>query len=106
MESGLSFAPSLHRMTNKFSSGIGLGLALFTLCMTAVSSHAAVAEWKSFDEKTIEADAIVRGQVLATESRVDPDGRWIRTYTTFRVDEVLKGQGASGTVTIVTPVGK
>lgn len=92
-------------MYNKLSTG-GLTVVFFTTLLMAFPVSAAVAEWKSFDEKVAEADAIILGEVVASESRRDPDGRWIRTWSTFRVDEVLKGSGASGTVTIVTPGGR
>lgn len=84
---------------------IGRVSAIATILLIGGSASAAVAEWKSFEQKVAEADAIVRGELISSESRRDPDGRWIRTWSTFRVDEVLKGNAASGTVTIITPGG-
>ena len=83
----------------------GRVFALLLTLLLAGSAAAAVAEWKSFDQKVSEADAIIRGELISSESRRDEDGRWIRTWSTFRVDEVLKGSGTSGTVTIITPGG-
>lgn len=91
-------------MHNKFSK-IGPAVILLVLVMVAGSASAAVAEWKSFEQKVDEADAIVRGELISSESRRDPDGRWIRTWSTFRVDEVMKGSGTPATVTVVTPGG-
>ena len=41
---------------------------------------------------------------MRTESRFDPSGRWIVTYSTFAVEKSLKGT-AAGEVTLVTPGG-
>ncbi len=90
-------------MHNKFSKS-GLVIVLLGL-MVAGSASAVVADWKSFEQKVGQADSIVRGELIASESRRDPDGRWIRTWSTFRVDEVMKGSGAPATVTVVTPGG-
>lgn len=92
-------------MYNKLSIA-GLAAILLTALSMAFPVSAAVAEWKSFDQKVSEADAIILGELVSSESRRDPDGRWIRTWSTFRVDEVLKGSGTAGTVTIVAPGGQ
>lgn len=100
---GWNVAPDLLlgtlRMPNKLST-----ILLPILLLTAWPALGAVSEWKSFDEKVDQADAIVLGTLVGSESRLDPDGRWIRTWSTFRVDEVLKG-GQGQTVTVVTPGG-
>lgn len=92
-------------MPNKFSTVLHSSLVLFTMALAGAAS-ASVAEWKSFDQKVSEADAIVRGSLISSESRRDPDGRWIRTWSTFSVSEVLKGGAGTSTVTIVTPGGE
>lgn len=71
---------------------------------TAVPMHASIAAAASFDEKVDNAASIVLGKCIRTESRFDPTGRWIVTYSTFQVEESLKGN-AGATVTVVTPGG-
>src|SRR6476620_5926017 len=84
---------------------------LFAVVLAAASTfvpvraHATVAQAASFDEKVENAESIVLGRCVKTESRMDPSGRWIVTYSTFKVDQALKGQPASE-VTVVTPGGE
>jgi hypothetical protein len=84
---------------------------LFAVVLAAASTfvpvraHATMAQAATFDEKVENAESIVLGRCLRTESRMDPTGRWILTYSTFKVDQSLKGQPASE-VTIVTPGGE
>lgn len=78
-------------------------LALATLLFVP-AAHAAIAAAASFDEKVDNAAAIILGRCIRTESRMDPTGRWIVTYSTFAVEKSLKG-GAVGELTIVTPGG-
>jgi hypothetical protein len=89
-------------MSNKYSV-VSLLAAIILLTGTP-ELEAAVAEWKSFDEKVSAAEDILLVTVAGSESRIDPDGQWIRTWTTFRIAESFKG-GSSGTITIVTPGG-
>lgn len=70
-----------------------------------VRAHATLAKAATFDEKVENAEAIVLGRCVKTVSRMDPSGRWILTYSTFRVDKALKGQ-PSQEVTLVTPGGE
>lgn len=59
----------------------------------------------TFDEKVENAQAIVLGKVVRTESRYDEQKRFILTYTTFEVEKALKG-GTPQQVTLVTPGGR
>ena len=68
------------------------------------AAHAAIATAASFDEKVDNAAAIVLGRCVKTESRFDPTGRWILTYSTFTVEKSMKG-AAMGELTIVMPGG-
>ena len=76
--------------------------ALVLLAVPA--AHAAIAAAASFDDKVDNAAAIILGKCVRTESKLDPTGRWILTYSTFAVEKSFKG-GAAGEVTIVTPGG-
>src|SRR5258708_3806793 len=57
-----------------------------------------------FDQKVDQAAAIVLGKVARTHSQWDPSHRWILTYSTFTVEQTLKGP-APAEVTLVTPGG-
>lgn len=59
----------------------------------------------AFDQKVDKAEAIILGKCVRTRSEWDTSRRWILTYSTFRVEETLKGAPASE-VTVVTPGGK
>jgi hypothetical protein len=99
---GAWFAQERGGMSNKYS--FVLLLAAILLLSSTHEAEAAVAEWKAFDEKVSSAEDILLVTVAGSESRIDPDGQWIRTWTTFRIAESFKG-GAAGTITIVTPGG-
>lgn len=79
-------------------------VALLVVAFAAPAAHAAVAEAASFTEKVDNSAAIILGKCVKTESRKDPSGRWILTYSTFQIEKSMKGN-ATGTVTIVTPGG-
>jgi hypothetical protein len=66
---------------------------------------ASIAELATFDEKVENAAAIVLGMCVKSESRWDAQHRWIVTYSTFRVEKVMKGSPAIGDLTVVTPGG-
>ncbi|MGH9456415.1 MAG: hypothetical protein ACRD2J_02095 [Thermoanaerobaculia bacterium] len=70
----------------------------------AVPAYASIARAVPFEEKVQASDAIVLGRVVATESRWDPQKRWILTYSTLEVDRALKGTPAPR-LTLVTPGG-
>jgi hypothetical protein len=78
-------------------------LALATL-LAVPAAHAAIAVAASFDDKVDNAAAIILGRCIRTESKMDPTGRWIVTYSTFAVEKTFKG-GAAGEMTVVTPGG-
>jgi hypothetical protein len=82
-----------------------LALTLALLALLAVpAANAAIAAAASFDEKVDNAAAIILGKCLKTESKFDTSGRWILTYSTFQVEQSLKG-AVGNTVTVVTPGG-
>jgi len=74
------------------------------LGISAAPARASVAAAASFDEKVDNAAAIVVGKCVKTESRMDPSGRWIVTYSTFNVEQSMKGTPVQ-TITVVTPGG-
>src|SRR5439155_21102453 len=82
-----------------------LALATTAWLVTAVpAARAAIAIAASLDQKVENAASIVVGKCIKTESRMDPTGRWILTYSTFEVQKSLKGV-AGPQITIVTPGG-
>jgi hypothetical protein len=82
-----------------------LAVVTVALVLLAVpAAHAAIATAASFDDKVDNAAAIILGKCVRTESRFDPSGRWIVTYSTFAVEKSFKGDTA-GQVTLVTPGG-
>ena len=58
----------------------------------------------SFDDKVDNAAAIVLGKCVDSASRWDAAGKWILTYSTFRIEESIKGQPVQE-ITLVTPGG-
>lgn len=82
-------------------------LVLSALLIVALTPDAfpAVARAINFDQKVESADSIVVGDCIRTHSEFDPSGRWIITYSTFRVTRSLKGF-STGEVTVVTPGGQ
>jgi hypothetical protein len=81
---------------------------LLALALTAaLGSMAAVASVETaapFEEKVDNAASIVMGRCVKNESRWDPSGRWILTYSTFKVSNTFKGAPAQE-VTVVVPGG-
>jgi hypothetical protein len=83
-----------------------LALATAGLLFAAVpAAHATLAQAASFDEKVENASSIILGKCIKTESRMDPSGQWILTYSTFQIESAMKG-GAATQITIVTPGGQ
>jgi hypothetical protein len=83
-----------------------LALAVTTaLFAAAPSARATLAVAAPFEDKVENAAAIVLGKCVKTESRADPSGRWIVTYSTFQIEKTIKG-AAAGQITIVTPGGQ
>ncbi len=75
------------------------------LLSSAPAAHATLAAAATFDEKVENAASIVVGKCVKSESRLDPSGKWILTYSTFQIADAFKGQ-AGGQVTVVTPGGQ
>ena len=80
---------------------LGAVLALLTAVPAA---NAAIQAAATFDEKVENASSIVLGKCVKSESRLDPSGRWILTYSTFDVEKSLKGV-AQQQITLVVPGG-
>src|SRR6266550_7416403 len=79
-------------------------LAISAVLASVPAVHATLATAASFDEKVDKAASIFLGKCVRTESRFDPSGRWILTYSTFAIEKSFKG-AASGEMTVVTPGG-
>lgn len=78
--------------------------ATLLFALVPLQASATISRAVSFDEKVDHASAIVLGKCVDTTSRWDPSGKWILTYSTFQVEEQLKGQPAQQ-ITLVTPGG-
>lgn len=83
-----------------------LVVAAFVALMLSLVPNAsgAIARAVPFEEKVNLADAIVRGRFVRSHSAFDETGRWIVTYTTFKIDKTYKGS-APVEITLVTPGG-
>lgn len=79
-------------------------LILAASLLVPASAHATISEAIAFDKKVDDAAAIVLGECVNTASRWDAAGKWIVTYSTFRVEKSLKGEPAQE-ITVVTPGG-
>ena len=80
-----------------------LALAL-TAALGSASAYASLETAAPFEEKVDNAAAIVQARCVRNESRWDPSGRWILTYSTFKVLDTFKGTPAQE-VTVVVPGG-
>ena len=78
--------------------------ATILLALIPLQASATISRAMSFDDKVDHASAIVLGKCIATTSRWDPTGKWILTYSTFQVEQSMKGQPAQQ-ITLVTPGG-
>lgn len=74
------------------------------LAFTPVAAEATIARAVKFDEKVEKSAAIVLGKVVAQQSQWDANKERILTYSTFQVEETMKGAPAQQ-ITIVTPGG-
>lgn len=74
------------------------------LAFTPIAAEATIARAVKFDEKVEKAAAIVVGRVVAQQSSWDANRQRILTYSTFRVEQTLKGFPTQE-ITIVTPGG-
>jgi len=75
-----------------------------TVALAVPAAEASVATAAPFEEKVDNATSIILGRCEKNESRWDPSGRWILTYSTFKVLNTFKG-GPAQAVTLVVPGG-
>ncbi|HEV2720250.1 MAG TPA: hypothetical protein VG323_09550 [Thermoanaerobaculia bacterium] len=81
-----------------------LAALALTLALAAPAAQASMATAAPFEEKVDNAAAIIVGRCVKNESRWDPSGRWILTYSTFEVSKTIKGAPVQR-ITIVVPGG-
>ena len=81
-----------------------LGALTLAVSLAATDAHATLQRAVKFDDKVDQAAAIVLGKVVRTHAQWDPSHRWILTYSTFTVEQTMKGT-APAEVTVVTPGG-
>ncbi|HYS53911.1 MAG TPA: hypothetical protein VER58_09155 [Thermoanaerobaculia bacterium] len=79
-------------------------LAIAVLLSTP-AAHASMAVAATFEDKVAHATAIIFGKCVRQDSRFDPTGRWIVTYSTFQIEKTMKGN-ALPEMTVVTPGGQ
>jgi len=70
----------------------------------AVRAHATLMRAMPFDDKVEHAASIVLGKCVATHAQWDSEHRFIVTYSTFQVEDTMKG-AEPAQITIVTPGG-
>lgn len=80
-------------------------LAISAVLLAAPAAHATLAAAATFDQKVDSAASIILGKCVRQETRFDPSGRWILTYSTFQIEKTMKGAPVPE-VTIVTPGGQ
>jgi len=73
--------------------------------LSAPAVHASMAVAATFDDKVALATSIIFGKCVRQESRFDPSGRWIVTYSTFQIEKTMKGN-PQPEMTVVTPGGQ
>ncbi|PYQ49680.1 MAG: hypothetical protein DMF59_12915 [Acidobacteria bacterium] len=73
--------------------------------LSAPAAHASMAVAATFDDKVALATSIIFGKCVRQESRFDPSGRWIVTYSTFQIEKTMKGN-PQPEMTVVTPGGQ
>jgi hypothetical protein len=81
-----------------------LGAVTLAVSLVAYDARATLQRAVDFDEKVDKAAAIVLGKVVRTHSEWDASHSWILTYSTFAVEQTMKGT-APAEVTVVTPGG-
>jgi hypothetical protein len=79
-------------------------LILAAALLLSASAQATISQAIDFDKKVDDAAAIILGECVNTASRWDAAGKWIVTYSTFRIEKSMKGEPAQE-ITIVTPGG-
>jgi hypothetical protein len=82
-----------------------IALAVVLLFSAIPAARATLATAATFDQKVENAATIIVGKCVKTESKFDPSGRWILTYSTFEVEQTMKGI-VLPQVTIVMPGGQ
>jgi len=80
-------------------------LAISAVLAAVPAAHASLATAATFEQKVDKAASIILGKCVRQESRFDPSGRWILTYSTFQIEKSMKGV-AVPEMTIVTPGGQ
>ena len=80
-------------------------LAFSAILAVAPAARATLATAASFEQKVGNAASIIVGKCVRQESKFDPSGRWILTYSTFQIEKSIKGNAAPE-ITIVTPGGQ
>jgi hypothetical protein len=78
--------------------------ALALAVVLAIPAQATLMRAMPFDDKVEHAASIVLGKCVATHSQWDSEHRFILTYSTFQIEDTMKGASAAQ-VTIVTPGG-
>jgi len=73
--------------------GLALGLCLWSLCAFASSVREV-----DLGQMLRGSELVFEGRVQQVVARADPGGRWIRTYVTIAVTDVVKGQAPGSTV--------
>lgn len=87
------------------SNNLIRALAATAVILTVPAAHATMAVAAAFDDKVAHAASIIFGKCLRQESKFDPSGRWIVTYSTFAVERTMKGNPMPE-LTVVTPGGE
>jgi len=80
-------------------------LLLGLLALVPLQASATISRAMPFDDKVDNASAIVLGKCINQSSRWDAAGKWILTYSTFRIEKSIKG-GPAQEITLVTPGGE
>jgi hypothetical protein len=86
------------------SNNLIRALAATAVILAVPAARASMAVAATFDDKVDHAASIILGKCLRQESRFDPSGRWIVTYSTFAVERTMKGNPMPE-LTVVTPGG-
>jgi hypothetical protein len=86
------------------SNNLIRALAATAVILAVPAAQASMAVAATFDDKVDHAASIFLGKCLRQESRFDPSGRWIVTYSTFAVERTMKGNPMPE-LTLVTPGG-
>jgi hypothetical protein len=80
-------------------------LLLGLLALIPLQASATISRAMPFADKVDNASAIVVGKCVDQSSRWDAAGKWILTYSTFRIEKSIKG-GPAQEITLVTPGGE